>query len=124
MVKVIQADIIVRLVISSTDGNVMVVRDAGSFNLFLPIRIGSFIGTQFEIIGDSIIAQIGSSRKIKVLTHVLNCHIAVIAHMRNAFLSFFRRNDDNAIGCFRTINSRCSGIAQHIDALDIIGRDK
>ena len=44
--------------------------------------------------------------------------------MSSAFAAFLRCDNDHAVGCFRTVNGCCRSIAQHIDALNVVGRDE
>ena len=49
-VHIVEADVVVRLVVSSTHREVMVVADARSLHLFLPVGVGSLVIGQLEVV--------------------------------------------------------------------------
>ena len=57
------------------------------------------------------------------LRYLLCLVVDVILHLCAAFLATLCCHEDNTVGTTRTIDGCRSGILEHIDALDVVGRD-
>ena len=97
-----------------------------AIDFILPVRIGS---TQLAV---SVIiftfpyffyksAKFVTIHHVERFLYITKRNITIVRHTRfGTCLPFFGSNDDNTIGCTRTIDSSCRSIFQHRKALNVI----
>ena len=88
-VYVVEADVIVRSVVASAHRKVVAVRDACTLHLLLPVRIGTFVAGQREVVGFGVVSEVVGSGQLYVLSHIVYSHISVVADMCRAALVRF-----------------------------------
>ena len=100
----------------------MAVTDTCAEYFVLPVCVGTTI-LQRNAICLCILAQLISCGHIVFLEDVVKGYITIISHIDLVFSTFLGRDDDHTIGSLRTVDGSSGGITEHVDALDIIGRD-
>ena len=123
-VNVVEADVIVRSVVASAHRKVVAVRDASTLHLLLPVSIGSLVAGQREVVGFGVVSEVVGSSQLYVLSHIVYSHISVVADMCRAALAFLRGDDNHAVGCLRSVDGCGCGVAQHVNALNVVSGDE
>ncbi len=124
VVEVVEAYVVARLAGSATHREVVVVAEARALHLFLPVGVGALVVGQGEVVGLGVVAQVGGRGELKVVCHAFHGGIAPITYSRGAVASFLCCHYDDAVGSLRAIYSRCRGVAQHVDAFNVVGRQQ
>ena len=123
VLHVVEAHVIVGLVAAAIDRKVMVVAEARSLHLVLPVDVATGVLSRGDV--SVIVLHPGTVlvgiHDIVFLGHDVGSHISAVLDVRMTFLSALRRNDDDTVGSLGTIDGCGGGISQHVDALDVIG---
>ena len=100
----------------------MVVADTSAEHFLLPIGVATLVVSVVDIVLRYIVTDIVGRSHIEGLRDFVECNIAIVADIRTLGLAAaLGGDDDNTIGCLRTVDSGSGSIAEHIDRLDIIG---
>ena len=100
----------------------MVMADGGAQHLVLPVGIAMVVVGIVETVGLHVVADVIGSGDIELFGDVVESHITVVADIGALGLSTaLGSDDDHTIGSLRTVDSGGCGIAEHVDALDIVG---
>ena len=124
-VHIVHAAHVVGLLRPAVDGNIVVVAEARAQHFLLPISVSAAVISIAEPVLGNEIANVLCRSYVQSLRYSVETYIAVVAHIR-AFatvLSALCGDDDDAIGSFRTVDCRGRCVTQHVDALDIVGRN-
>ena len=117
-VHIVDRTHVLRGLVATTDADIMVMGNTRTQHLVLPVGITSAI---LHGCDEAAVAQLGSRSHVEGLHHAVESHVSVVAHVSAAFLSALGGDDDDAVGCLRTVDGGCRGIAQHVDRLNIVG---
>ena len=119
---IVDAGHVLRTLRPAIDRHVVVVADSRAQHFVLPVGVAAIVVAIFQAIGLHIIADVVGCGDVEFLGDVVECHISVVGNVGALCLSTTLGSDDNhTIGGFRTVNGGGGSIAQHINALDIIG---
>ena len=70
-----------------------------------------------------IIEVVVRAEGLQVLGRGVELGVAAVADPHLAFLGALRGHEDDAVGAARTVDRGGGGVLQHVDALDLVGRD-
>ena len=88
-----------------------VVRQLGTGIIFIGIKAHEAL--QLELV-------FGIEHMIRIQVGQLKAQTSLHLHTQLAFFGAFRDNHDDAVGTSRTVDSRCRGIFQNVDRLNLI----
>ena len=121
-VHVVGAGHILGLASTAVDAHVVVVRDTGAQHFVLPVGVAALVvGVARDVVVPQEATDVVGRSHVERLSHLVDGHIAVVAHVGAAFQSALGGDDDHTVGSLRTIDGRSRSVAQHVDGLNIIG---
>ena len=112
---------------STTDAQVVVLRDCGAEHFVLPICVGIAKSTvSLRIFAPEILDYVAISACIKHIpsaTSLIDIHIGREVDLRFAFLTFLGGDDDYTVRCTRTIDSGSWSILEDSHRFDVVRRN-
>ena len=113
--------VVAKLFVAIGHRKLVVLGETCAIDLILPVGTIHEVGRQFH--QANLVLQglvlLGIERCL-IVAHGVHTHMSVEANLGDTFLALLGADDDDAIGCTRTVDGCRRGILEHLDALDVI----
>ena len=100
----------------------MVVADSRAEHFVLPVGVTTIVIAVVQVVLPHIAADIVGCGDIEFLGNHVECHVAVVTDVGALGLAAtLGGDDDHTVGSLRTVDGGSGCVAEHVDALDVIG---
>ena len=111
------------LLATAVDGEVVVVAQGCLHHFVLPVGAAAAVVHVVDVVLLHVATDILGRSHVEGLQGLVEGHIAGVVHIDAllVLLAFLGGHDDHTVGGLRTVDGGSRGIAQHVDAFDIVG---